>query len=356
MTTIVDNFESLNLGSTSPFVIVVLIIGLLFFAKNAPKFIYDALGIKPPDRSIFAGVGNLVAAGAVAGGAVGGAIGLGYANFKRPLDRTNLGTTALSIARNAGGALFGGLSGAVGGLVTGGYAAATAKDHAAKAALDARNKYMTNSLTGNNLGHRASRLGQNLLLGYDIDRELSRNQAIETTAKDLREYAASEGAKVFSDVSQDIGIKRADGTPLSFNQSMDQLNQALASGATTGIYTLTDINGNTQQLSKSEMDKLIGDATDGMGNMLMDVVDGTDRGAAANYNYADANRAYTEKVNKTKRNTHTANVNSKRSSYGGAARLSNTQAAHERASAIKGRQYGASNEAARLKAIKGSKQ
>ena len=63
-------------GETSVFVKIALIIGLLFFAKDAPKFIFDSLGIKSPDtRSMTGTLGRAALGGAgalVAGGGLGG--------------------------------------------------------------------------------------------------------------------------------------------------------------------------------------------------------------------------------------------------------------------------------------------
>lgn len=117
---------------TNVFVKIALVIGLLFFAKDAPKFIYDALGMKAPEKGMFSGLGSIMAAGAIGAGTVGSTIA-GYnaaklaaeANGKRP-----------NLVRNVGAGLFGGL----GGIGTGIGAAVNAKDHNARAVMEALSK------------------------------------------------------------------------------------------------------------------------------------------------------------------------------------------------------------------------
>ena len=62
-------------GSTV-WVKVALIIGLFFFAKDAPKFITNAIGLKPPEKGSFSGIIGKAALGGAAGMAVGAGAGL----------------------------------------------------------------------------------------------------------------------------------------------------------------------------------------------------------------------------------------------------------------------------------------
>jgi len=76
----------------SPLVKLLLVIGLLVFAKDAPKFICDSIGVKAPDKG---GIGSMFGR-AVLGGTVGAAAGL--------------------VAGGAGGMAAGALSGLNGGF------------------------------------------------------------------------------------------------------------------------------------------------------------------------------------------------------------------------------------------------
>ena len=121
--------------SDNPLVNIALIIGLLFFAKDAPKFFSEALGIKVPERGLFSGLGNIVAAGAITAGSVGSFAASARGSYAS--DRTNgKRLWPHNILKNVGAGLFGG----VGGMITGGAAAINAKDHQTRAVMEAMNK------------------------------------------------------------------------------------------------------------------------------------------------------------------------------------------------------------------------
>lgn len=256
------NAGGLLFDGNNLFVKIALIIGLLFFAKDAPKFIYDALGIKAPERGMFAGMGNILAAGAIGLGAVGTGIAVGRAQRG---SGWHFG--------NAAKALFSGTGAAIGAGATGIYAAGTAKDHNAKAALEARNKYMNNVLNGNTFGARASAGAQNLILGYDIDREIAHADSIVSATKQVRDYTMSEGAKFFSDEKQKLSFVDSSGKSHSVNYSLNEIEAAKQHAAVTGgPVRLQDSTGATVELSNSAVNKIYGDAQEGTGNMLMDVL------------------------------------------------------------------------------------
>ena len=91
---------------------VLIFIGLFVFAKQAPKFIKDVLGLKGDTGNIFSGLGSILGAGAVLGGTVSGGVSKAVATHK-PGDTSfkNIGRTVLA-----------GITGAAGG----GYAAGRA--------------------------------------------------------------------------------------------------------------------------------------------------------------------------------------------------------------------------------------
>ena len=123
-------------------VIIFIIVGLLFFAKQAPKFITDALGIKQKEgNGLFGGLAKIAAAGAIGAGAIGSAAAAGRASFLSDSARGK-SHNPLNLAKNLGAGLFGGVTGAA----TGATAALGAKDHASRAAMDAMNKQNANRL------------------------------------------------------------------------------------------------------------------------------------------------------------------------------------------------------------------
>lgn len=68
-------------GLLGIFSIILIWIGIFIFAKQAPKFIKDVLGLKEEPGKLFGGLGNLLAAGAVGAGVVGGAVSKGFGTY-----------------------------------------------------------------------------------------------------------------------------------------------------------------------------------------------------------------------------------------------------------------------------------
>ncbi len=117
-------------------VLVALIIGLLFFAKDAPKFIASALGIKMEGNgSLFGGLGKIMAAGSLAAGTIGAGIAAGKSSFMS--DEVNGKNHNVGrVLKNVGAGLFG----ATTGFGASASAALNAKDHNAKAVRDTFSK------------------------------------------------------------------------------------------------------------------------------------------------------------------------------------------------------------------------
>lgn len=271
---VVDQMNSNFSTGGSIFVRLTLTIALLFFAKDAPKFICDALGIKMPDGGgIFGGIGKVLAAGALLGGTVGSAVGLARHSFQSDT-MSGRGHDPLSLLKNAGAGLFGG----VGGLVTGGYALATSKDQNAKSVLDARNRFLANQRSGNGLVSRLLGGGANVFGGYNLDNEIQRANTANNAAKKLKDYAISEGSKFFSGTAQDWSIKDAAGNPIfegsiSKNDALKIIDKARL---TASDVELMDKKGNKVNLGSADSDyvkALLGSIDEGIADSYMDSVD-----------------------------------------------------------------------------------
>lgn len=160
-------------------VLVALVVGLLFFAKDAPKFISDALGIKSGENGkLFGGLGKIMAAGAIGAGAIGAGVAAGRASYMSDEARDK-SHNPLRIAKNVGAGLFGSLSGAKSGL----NAATSAKDHHAKAAMDAMAKKnainLSRGAAGSTLGGRLLEAGVQLISGetyHDLQKRGIKNK------------------------------------------------------------------------------------------------------------------------------------------------------------------------------------
>ena len=114
-------------GFRTTYLTVLLILGLIFFAKEAPKFIKDALGMKDSGGGLFDDVKTIGKAAGLVGGAAVGAAGVvgstvGSVRAQHQANKTEneelgktKGRTLIHGARNVGAAL----SGAVGGTAAG---------------------------------------------------------------------------------------------------------------------------------------------------------------------------------------------------------------------------------------------
>lgn len=201
-------------------VTLALIIGLLFFAKDAPKFICDAMGIKMGENGkLFGGLGKIMAAGALGAGAIGAAAA-GYkasrmADVENGIADKNRFIRGLNRAKNVGAGLLGG----IGGLGAGASAAVGAKDHHAKAVMDAMSKRNSTTLSygasGSTALGRAQASWDRLWQGetaYDKDqRSIDALDAKVTAGKQLQEYledrAVKKGAGLtVSGVNRMVGI------------------------------------------------------------------------------------------------------------------------------------------------------
>lgn len=251
---------------TDPKVTLVLIIGLLFFAKELPKFICDSLGIKEPGN-LFKDIGKVLATGALFGGAVGSTVGMAMSSFRADTD-AGRSHNPLRLMKNMGAGLFGGL----GGLATGGYALATSKDQNSKAVMDARNKFLANQRSGNTLSSRLMGGAKSMLTGYDIDYEIKRAGAIEESASRLRSYTNSEGAKYYSDDAHTYTYTDAAGVQRSITMSRNDLKLGIANSSNNGGQVI--VNGvSLGAADGSIVSKLTGDADEFVGDSLMDGVD-----------------------------------------------------------------------------------
>ncbi len=132
----------------SGLILCALIIGLLFFAKDAPKFITDALGIKLGENNkLFGGLGKIMAAGAIGAGAIGAGIASARGSYMAD-EENRTGHGGLNILKNVGAGLLGGATGLGAGISAG----INAKDHNARAVMDAYAKRNSRALAAGAAG------------------------------------------------------------------------------------------------------------------------------------------------------------------------------------------------------------
>lgn len=182
-----------------------VIIGLLMFAKSAPQFIFDALGIKNKG-----GFMKMLGMGATATGMIGTTV----SSFKAR-EKENPGHTLL----NAGASLFNGLASGV----EGGNAILTSDKPNLSTGIDAQQKYnaqaMNRIATGSSVVGRGKAGLSKIFFGetsYDqMERQINDLDLIGSTGKQLQEYL------------EDRAVKRGSNYSISAASSQGQLNTTL---------------------------------------------------------------------------------------------------------------------------------
>lgn len=165
---------------------VIIFLGVFAFAKEAPKFIREMLGMKGDGGKLFGGLkaamgvaGRTAAIGAAGVGAVGAFRAAQRASRDSDETRKSFGETINpESVVNRGKHLLAGMAGGALGLGTGIKTAVTAKDHAMKNTFEAMQKRNTNAINKGNSGStflgRASAVKSRLLTGDGPGAELSR--------------------------------------------------------------------------------------------------------------------------------------------------------------------------------------
>lgn len=235
----------------SGMVLVALVIGLFFFAKEAPKFIADALGIKMSENGkLFGGLGKIAAAATLGAGAIGSGIASGKASFMSD-EANGKNHNVGRILKNVGA----GIVGAASGLGTGANAVLNAKDHHAKAAMDAMAKRNATALAAGASGSTFfGRMGSTLM-GLTTGetsaaigkREIADLEASKAALETVKSRASGEMVK------QDwtwgnLGLKDANGNDLglqaNYKSFMAAKNAAASAGKSSFEVQLKDENGN----------------------------------------------------------------------------------------------------------------
>ena len=160
---------------------IFIILGLFMFAKKAPKFVYDVLGIKGEPGSLFSGLGAIVGAASGIGAARASARASHDADVARYMSQGMSKEEAEKHAKslgNRGKHLLAGIAGGVSGAAAGIDAAASAKDHHAKAVLSAMSKRNSDIIargqSGSTAFGRAKSAAHTLFTGEPLSAETER--------------------------------------------------------------------------------------------------------------------------------------------------------------------------------------
>ena len=178
----------LNIWQSSPNVVtsllatIFIIIGILVFMKEAPKFFQDMLGIKG-DGKLFSGIGTMLGAAALTGGLVGSALG----SYRTGIDEAReLGLSRGQAIRRG---LVAGAGGIAGGLFAGGKALATSDKQVPSAVFAAMQKRNATRASGSTLIGRTKSRASALFMGSSLGaRESTKAQLYGEAAKAARAH------------------------------------------------------------------------------------------------------------------------------------------------------------------------
>ncbi len=243
--------------------IIFIWIGLFVFAKQAPKFIKDALGLKDNGQSLFGGMGAILGGAALTAGAISSFnTGRRAAAEENKDSKFNKEHPFLGGVRNVGAGLVNSALGVGTGVVAG----MTAKDKEAKAINDA-----ISSRNQRRAGHQTllGGIGSNLygaVTGRTLaDKDNAQMEAFDNAAKSIGSFSdavKSEALKngAYGTVS---GLKDKNGADLSnvkFNAAQFKSAISHASGPTVIV---RDTSGSEHEIyTSTATDQVIDDLTD----------------------------------------------------------------------------------------------
>lgn len=315
-----SNFPK-DTGFRGTYLTILLILGLIFFAKEAPKFIKDAMGLKSDGKGLFDDVKSVgKAAGLVAGAAVGtaGVVGSTVGNIKAQHEGNQdyfKGQHVRNSLRNIGAGLSG-LAGGTAAMASG----LTGKDAGLKSVLKKQQDrnaasfdYRRNGGTlFGRIGSGASRTFTGETAAARVGREIQQNENAQALLKAVTDRASSEMVKSNSTFGS-LGKKRdgssfvdragnsLDGVKFNYKETMAAYDAAASSGATT--VRIADETGTVHEINRE-------DIAFGKGNLLKEnEEDYLLKANNPNYAHTDANGNTIYDIEDMTIETHMNNVN-----------------------------------------------
>lgn len=299
------------LGILSMFIIW---IGLFVFAKQAPKFIRQILGLKDDGggKGLFSGLGAIVGAGALVGGAFGAFNAARTASYMADVTNNKKADSFL----NRGKHLLAGITGAGAGMVAGARAGFSAKDHEGKAVMEAMQKRNAAAIQRGGSGSTVfGRTGASMskffqgqgATSFDAKtREIAQLKGIEKSGKDLFSYLEGKGKTDGADYKvTTAGIsalgKDANGKDRTITGSLNEFTRAkaaaLAEEQRTGKEAKFSYGGVTINAHDAVATKIEEELAYAAGDMWAAAQDA--KGVNADQGYRQKKQTYNEAV-KTK--------------------------------------------------------
>lgn len=249
---------------------IIIWIGLFIFAKQAPKFIKQVLGIKDDGGKLFSGFGELAGFAAATSGIIGSANAARKSS--RMADETN-GKKPDSFL-NKGKHVIAGIAGGVSGARTGFSAWAGAKDHQGKAVMDAVGKANATRYSQGDAGSTAfGRMGTTLSRAFTgespasrREREIgnweSRQKALDAIKARVsgemvkQDWTKGSGGNGFTGRDSSGASVSLDGKEFNYKSFSAQMEKAQASGS--GTVTVKDSSGVTYTIDYADAVRMKG--------------------------------------------------------------------------------------------------
>ena len=281
-----DNFSIIQSGtsvSTSFFATIFIIIGILMFMKDAPKFFQDMLGIKG-DGKLFSGIGTILGAAALTGGLVGSVATGARAGWE---ENKIAGRPAWM---GVGGAITSGLTSGVGGLLTGGKALVTADKKVPSSVMSAMQKRNAMRASHSTALGRLSSGAYGMFTGRTLAEKdkaiLEANQAAAKQVKEWKSFTESEAIKkgdygqIFgvdasgneTDMGRYFRINGLDNRILGRQFNYAVLKQRIATADTNGNFTYGNDTYNAKNFDENVMGEILKNQNH---NYVQDVFNGT---------------------------------------------------------------------------------
>ena len=253
---------------------ILICIGIFIFAKQAPKFIKDVLGLKGDSGKLFGGFGELGTAlglGAAAAGTIGSGIAGYRASKMADETRASLGENVRADSfLNKGKHLLAGIAGGATGGFAGAKAALTAKDHGFKASVEAMRKHNDAAIARGNSGSTmfgrmqstASSIfageGSSVAMSREIDTLTSQKKAMdaiksrmsgEMVKKDWTTGSLGKGV-----IDQNTGVA-IDSNNVKFNYKDFMARYTAAQSSNLDRFEIIDSDGNSHVISTIDAEK-----------------------------------------------------------------------------------------------------
>lgn len=253
-------------GLAGVFSKIFIYLGLLMFAKEAPKFIADSLGIKDTGKfKLFGGLGRLHATGSMLAGTVGSAA-TNWRAFRQEQPKREdvlqhpIAARASNFFRRGVGAAGSALIGGAGGLITGANALSGAESDFNKNVVRAQqNRNAQRASHSTMIGRFNDRQAQ-LWTGQSLaDRD---KQALDANIKAKEAIGnfkkrAQEEARKNSNITGSVNIQGPNGTTRSVVANYEKLIAAMGAKDSSGNFTYNGGQYNVSDFDTNVLNELL---------------------------------------------------------------------------------------------------